>query len=94
MKKDWLWRPKEAMIDSVIHLQVLPQPLVLFKEELQSKFQIKVNLGGEWDDVHRPQVPAVDSHQCNDTQKKTQQKGRAMLGDVVCESRMFSLSDH
>lgn len=42
-----MWTTKEAMIDGVIHLQVLPQPLVLLKEELQSKFQIKVNLGGE-----------------------------------------------
>lgn len=55
------WRTKGAMIDGVVHLQVLPQPLVLLKEELQSKFQIKVNLSGERDDVHRPQVPAVDT---------------------------------
>lgn len=47
MRKDRVWRTKEAMINGVIHLQVLPQPLVLLKEELQSKFQIKVNLGGE-----------------------------------------------
>lgn len=63
-KENMKERTKGAMIDGVIHLQVLPQPLVLLKEELQSKFQIKVNLGGERDDVHRPQVPAVDTHQC------------------------------
>lgn len=51
----------------VPHLQVPPQPLVLLEEQLQSKLQIKVDLGGERDDVHRPQVPAVDAHQFNDT---------------------------
>lgn len=87
MRKNRSWRTKEAMIDGVIHLQVLPQPLVLLKEELWSEFQIKVNLGGERDEVHRPQVPAVNTHQSNDTQNKTKKK-------PVCDSRVFRLSDY
>lgn len=80
MRKDQVWRTKEAMICGVINLQVLPQPLVLLKQELQSEFQIKVNLGGERDDVRRPKVPAVDTRQCNDTQNKiTQHTGKAKL---------------
>lgn len=60
-----------ATIGGVPHLKVPPQPLILLEEELQSKLQIKVDLGGERDEVHRPQVPAVDTHQLNDTQNKT-----------------------
>lgn len=56
--------------DAVINLQVLPQPLVLLKEEVQSKLQIKVNLGGERDHVDRAQVPAVDTHHYNDTRAR------------------------
>lgn len=58
---------KRPTLIAVINLQVLPQPLVLLKEELQSEFQIEVNLGGEGDDVRRAQVPAADTHQYNDT---------------------------
>lgn len=81
VRKDRVWRTKEAMICGVINLQVFPQPLVLLKEELQSKFQKKVNLGGERDDVHRPKVPAVDKHQCNDTQNKISQRTGKAKGD-------------
>lgn len=56
--------------NAVINLQVLPQPLVLLKEEVQSELQIKVNLGGERDHVGRAQVPAVDTHHYNDTQAR------------------------
>lgn len=103
MRKGQVWRTKEAMIDGVIHLQVLPQPLILLKEELQSELQIEVNLGGERDDVHGPQVPAVETHQCNDTQNKnTQHSGKAkhwvMLYVTaecsVCETIMEPLKCH
>lgn len=53
---------KRSSVDAVIHLQVLLQPLVLLKEEVQSELQIEVNLGGERDHVHWAQVPAVDTH--------------------------------
>lgn len=80
MRKDRACRTKEAMTAGVTHLQVLPQPLVLLKEELQSELQIEVNLGGERDHVHWPQVPAVDTRQRNDTQNKyTQHTGKAKL---------------
>lgn len=74
-------------IRGVPHLQVPPQPLVLLKEELQSKLQIKVDLGGERDDVHRPQVPAVDTGQFSNTQnkKKTQIRGKTKLEVMLYE---------
>lgn len=66
-----MWEKKEkGSNNAVIDLQVLPQPLVLLKEEVQSELQIEVNLGGERDQVGRAQVPAVDTHHCNDTQAR------------------------
>ena len=39
-------------------LQVPLQPLVLPEEQLLAKLQVEVDLGGEGDDVGRPDVPA------------------------------------
>lgn len=41
------------------YLQILLQPLILFKEEIQARFDKEVDLCGEGNDVDRSYVPAV-----------------------------------
>jgi len=63
-------------------LQVPLQPLVLPEEKLLAKLQVEVDLGGEGDDVGRPQVPAGKEHTLllnNDSKRCTQHNATLTL---------------